>query len=66
MAERVLIERDSASVRLCTPTSTSMIGFAAKPGTAVLPICSMMSTSGPSAAESLARSCSNIRGQAGS
>src|SRR6516165_7601945 len=35
-----------------------MIGLAAKPGTAVLPICSIVSTRGPRAVCRLARSCS--------
>src|SRR5437879_1991955 len=44
----------------------SMIGFAARPGTAVLPMCSMTTASSPSAAASRSRSSSYRAGHRGS
>src|SRR5437879_8749792 len=48
------------------PTRTSMIGFAASPGTAVLPTCSIVVTIDPRAARRRVRSRSNWAGQVGS
>jgi hypothetical protein len=42
------------------------VGLAARPGTAVLPTCSMATARGPRVAASRSRSCSKVAGQLGS
>src|SRR5919107_2521177 len=58
--------RADESSRFLTPTMMSMTGFAASPGTAVLPMCSISSTQGPIAPSIRARSSSKSEGQASS
>src|SRR5476651_551018 len=60
------MHRSLASSRLGTPTNRSMMGFDGRPGTAVLPMCSMAKANEPRAFPILARSCSNSVGQLGS
>jgi hypothetical protein len=51
---------------VATTTSRSMIGLAARPGTAVLPTCSMRTARGPRAAARRSRSWAKWAGQRGS